>query len=79
MLAGEPDCGGAPVLAAYARSRRVDRRGIIGITDLLARVFTVDSILVRAGRGAALTLFDLIPPARHFLARRMIYGASALP
>jgi 2-octaprenyl-6-methoxyphenol hydroxylase len=78
-LQGREDCGSADVLATYAAARRLDRFGTIRFTDLLARVFTVDSNVVRIGRGAALTLFDLLPPARHFLARRMIYGASAWP
>jgi hypothetical protein len=30
-------------------------------------------------RGAALMALDVFPPARRFFARRMIYGASALP
>ena len=78
-LKGVADCGDAGVLADYSSRRRIDRFGTIRFTDLLARVFTVDSALMRAGRGAALTLFDLVPPARHFLARRMIFGASAWP
>ena len=78
-IAGCDDCGTARVLEAYAAKRRVDRFGTIRFTDLLARVFTVDSTILRAGRGMALTLFDVVPPARHFLARRMIFGASAWP
>jgi 2-octaprenyl-6-methoxyphenol hydroxylase len=73
------DCGDKSILAAYAARRRVDRFGAIRFTDLLARAFVVDSAAMRLGRGAALTLFDLLPPARHFLARRMIFGASAWP
>lgn len=73
------DCGGADALAAYSARRRIDRFGTIRFTDLLARIFTVDSAMIRVGRGAALTLLDLLPPARHFLARRMIFGASAWP
>jgi 2-octaprenyl-6-methoxyphenol hydroxylase len=78
-LDGCADCGDPSALAAYAASRRIDRIGTIRFTDLLARVFTFDSALMRAGRGAALTCFDLLPPARRFLARRMIFGASAWP
>jgi 2-octaprenyl-6-methoxyphenol hydroxylase len=74
-----PDCGDKSILAGYAARRRVDRFGAIRFTDLLARAFVLDSAAMRLGRGAALTLFDLLPPARHFLARRMIFGASAWP
>jgi 2-octaprenyl-6-methoxyphenol hydroxylase len=76
---GTDDCGDDAILAEYAARRRVDRFGAIRFTDLLARAFVVDSAVLRVGRGAALTLFDLLPPARHFLARRMIFGASAWP
>jgi 2-octaprenyl-6-methoxyphenol hydroxylase len=78
-LTGVADCGSAAALAAYAAGRRVDRYGAIGFTDVLARIFTLDSTALRVGRGAALTLLDLLPPMRHFLARRMIFGASAWP
>jgi 2-octaprenyl-6-methoxyphenol hydroxylase len=78
-LRDQADCGSAAVLSAYVGLRRLDRFGAIGFTDLLARAFTFDSGLMRVGRGAALTVFDLLPPARHFLARRMIFGASAWP
>jgi 2-octaprenyl-6-methoxyphenol hydroxylase len=78
-LTGVADCGSAAALAAYAAGRRIDRYGAIGFTDMLARIFTLDSTAMRVGRGAALTLLDLLPPMRHFLARRMIFGASAWP
>jgi 2-octaprenyl-6-methoxyphenol hydroxylase len=78
-LTGVADCGSAAALAAYAAGRRIDRYGAIGFTDVLARIFTLDSTAMRVGRGAALTLLDLLPPMRHFLARRMIFGASAWP
>jgi len=32
-----------------------------------------------AARGAGLALLDALPPARRFLARRMIFGTRALP
>jgi 2-octaprenyl-6-methoxyphenol hydroxylase len=73
------DCGDKATLAEYTARRRVDRFAAIRFTDLLARAFVIDSAPMRLGRGAALTLFDVLPPARHFLARRMIFGASAWP
>ena len=34
---------------------------------------------LRALRGLGLFALDLLPPARHFVARRMIWGARAWP
>jgi hypothetical protein len=35
--------------------------------------------LLRAARGATLTALDILPAPRRFFARRMIFGARALP
>jgi 2-octaprenyl-6-methoxyphenol hydroxylase len=43
------------------------------------RLFSSDWPLVAPVRGAALLAFDLLPGARRFLARRMMFGARALP
>jgi 2-octaprenyl-6-methoxyphenol hydroxylase len=64
---------------AYARSRRLDTRSIIGLTDLLATLFVRRGLLPAAFRSSAMTLLDLLPPARRLLARRMVFGASAWP
>lgn len=58
----------------FARSRAPDRLGVIGATDFLARVFTIDAAPVRIARGAGLALLDVLPPARRMLARRMMFG-----
>jgi hypothetical protein len=34
---------------------------------------------LRAARGAALTALDIFPAPRRFFARRMVFGARALP
>ena len=71
---------GAPAFAArYARGRGLDRNAGIGFTDLLVRMFSNSVPPLTLARGAGLTLLDMLPPARHFLARRMIFGARALP
>ena len=46
---------------------------------LLAELFVGTSSMARAARGAAMCALDACAPARQFLARRMIYGPSALP
>jgi 2-octaprenyl-6-methoxyphenol hydroxylase len=75
--AGDP--GDATLLARYAAARRLDRGATIAFTDALIRVFAGDNAVLRHARGAALALLDLLPPARSFLARRMIFGARAWP
>src|SRR5712671_875758 len=71
---------GAPrFLARYVRLRRFDRFAGIGFTDFLVRVFSNSLPPLALARGAGLAMLDSLPPARHFLARRMIFGARALP
>jgi 2-octaprenyl-6-methoxyphenol hydroxylase len=72
---GAPDCGSAVLLARHAAARRLDRRSTIGFTDGLVRLFGIREALAGHARGAALLALDLMPAARRFLARRMIYGA----
>lgn len=76
-LAGASDPGAPEVLARYAADRRMDRRGTIGITDGLIRVFSNDDPILKHVRGAGLVALDLLPPLRSFLARRMMFGARA--
>ena len=71
------DPGDPQLLAAYARGRRLDRRGAIGFTNLLVDTFTARSSLVRHARGAGLLALDLLPPLKQFVARRMMFGARA--
>ena len=74
-LAAAPDPGDAALLARFAAARRLDARAAIGVTDFLASGFAASSALM----SVALMTLDFFPPARRFFARRMIYGASALP
>ena len=60
--------------AAYIQARRFDRRATIGITDLLPRVFASRLTPLIAARGAVLTLLDLVPQTRHWMARQMMEG-----
>lgn len=78
-LRDAPDAGDAHALARFAAQRRADAAATIGVTEFLARGFLGDNALARAARGIALTGFDILPPARRFFARRMVFGPSALP
>jgi 2-octaprenyl-6-methoxyphenol hydroxylase len=66
-------------LAAYAASRRLDRRGSALFTDQIVRTFSNDCGPLKLARGLGLLALDLCPPARHFVAKRMIWGARAWP
>ena len=75
----DADIGSPATLDLYRRSRRIDRRGTIGFTDGLVRLFSNDNPALRHLRGAGLVGLDLLPPLRHFVARRMMFGARAWP
>lgn len=72
------DPGQPALLARYEASRKLDRLGTLGFTDALIRVFCHPSPLVSLTRGAGLMALDLLPPARDFVARRMMFGARGL-
>jgi 2-octaprenyl-6-methoxyphenol hydroxylase len=74
-LTDAADPGDAQLLARYATGRRIDRFATVGFTDGLVRLFSNDSAPLRHLRGAGLLALDLFPPARSFLARRMMFGA----
>jgi len=71
--------GSPEFVACYARGRRFDRYASIGFTDFLVRIFSNSNAPLSAIRGAGLAALDALPAARAFLARRMIFGARALP
>ncbi len=79
LLRAGGDPGAAATLAAYARQRRVDRGGTIRFTDGLVRLFSNAIAPLAHARGAGLLALDLLPPARHFVAKRMMFGARAWP
>lgn len=77
LLRAEPagDPGAPAVLEAYRESRRRDAGRGVAFTDFLVGAFMDGRRVATWGRGAALTLLDLLPPARRWLAGRMIGGA----
>ncbi|HEX4928069.1 MAG TPA: FAD-dependent monooxygenase [Burkholderiales bacterium] len=78
-LAQASDPGAAHVLERYAARRRLDAGATIAVTHWLAAGFTGSNRALRAARGLGLGALDLLPGARRFFARRMIYGPSAAP
>lgn len=75
ILRDAPDPGDAATLARFAARRRLDAGAAVRVTDALATLFLRKSALT----GLGLTALDLFPAPRRFFARRMIFGASALP
>lgn len=71
--------GDADFVRRYAAHRRLDRMGGIRFTDALVNIFSNSSSAFGALRGAGLAMLDLLPPARHFLARRMMFGSRSMP
>lgn len=68
-----PDAVKAQLLE-YAKSRQVDRRATIGITDFLARVFTSPLLPIQVSRGLALGALAWLPPVKVALAKQMMFG-----
>jgi len=79
VLHGAGDPGDARCLQRFAALRRFDATATVRVTDFLAGAFVGGDPVSRLVRGFGLAALDGCPPARRFFARRMIFGASALP
>ena len=73
------DAGDAGLLAGYDAWRAADRRGIIGFTDGLVRLFGSPLGAVRGLRNLGLLAFDLMPPAKSALQRLSTGAAQRVP
>ncbi len=70
VIAGVADDVGAPsVLSRFLEWRVRDRRGVIGFTDGLIRLFADSRASTALLRNLGLLVFDLAPPAKDALAR----------
>jgi 2-octaprenyl-6-methoxyphenol hydroxylase len=76
---GTADAGDAKLLAEYDAWRSADRRGVIGFTDGLVRVFSNPLSAVRRLRNLGLLAFDLLPPAKSALSRLSTGGGGRIP
>ena len=47
--------------------------------DKIVRAVSNDCAPLKLARGRGLLALDVFPPARHFVAKRMIWGARAWP
>jgi 2-octaprenyl-6-methoxyphenol hydroxylase len=68
IIAGAPDPGAPAVLEGFERRRNVDRRGMIGFTDGLVKLFAREGAAA-AARTLGLLLFDVSPQAKRALSR----------
>ncbi|WP_323011665.1 FAD-dependent monooxygenase [Castellaniella sp.] len=69
-----PEQDAQPLLAQFARARRLDRGLTISITDTLPRLFATENPLIRHACGLGLLALDLIPALRKPLARHLLQG-----
>lgn len=76
LLHATRDPGSGECLSDYRAARRPDRLRGIALTHSLVKIFSNDFAPLRATRGAALALLELIPPAKRAFMQRMIFGAS---
>jgi 2-octaprenyl-6-methoxyphenol hydroxylase len=68
--------GSAAQLARFAAGRRRDALPGIGFTDFLVRAFSTSNPVMHHLRGLGLMALQALPPARHFVARRMLFGKN---
>lgn len=71
------ELGDANMLAHYQRARRLDVSASMLFTDQLVRWFTLADPVLRHARSFGLSTLQQWPPLRHFVARRMMFGAQA--
>ncbi|MGO9445959.1 MAG: FAD-dependent monooxygenase [Thiobacillaceae bacterium] len=69
------DPGRPSLLRAFAASRRMDALGGVAFTDILVRAFSNDFAPVKHARGLGLMALQALPPLRHVIARRMLFGS----
>lgn len=80
VLAGaDGDPGSPELLARFAQWRAADRRGVVGFTDRLVKLFGDTRPGVGVVRNLGLLLFDLAPPAKSALARVSVGFAGPTP
>ena len=64
------DCGNPRLLHDYSQWRQLDQDTVINNTSTLVNIFSNNNPLLGHLRGAALTLIDALPSAKHALAQK---------
>ncbi|MEO7464839.1 MAG: FAD-dependent monooxygenase, partial [Nitrosospira sp.] len=75
IITSPAEIGNAAMLARYAPRRRMDSGVGRIFTDSLVRLFSNDNLVLAGIRGVGLSALDCLPPAKRFVARRMMFGA----
>ena len=75
IIASPAETGTSAMLARYRQRRRVDSGAGRVFTDSLVKLFSNDDPLLQSARGMALSALDCLPPAKRYVARRMMFGA----
>ncbi|SCZ68333.1 2-octaprenyl-6-methoxyphenyl hydroxylase [Thiohalomonas denitrificans] len=73
------DPGTLKNLRGYARWRRPDYLRVMAMTDGLARTFSNDFLPAVVARNLGLIAMEMLPPARHLLARQAMGLTGRLP
>jgi len=79
LVAHASDPGAPSLLAEFSQRREADRRGMIGFTDRLVKIFADQRPGVILARNVGLLLFDVMPPAKRALSRLSFGFGGALP
>lgn len=74
-VVASPSRAGKPaMLARYRDKRGMDSSMGRIFTDSLVKLFSNDIALLNSARGMGLSALDCLPPAKRFVARRMMFG-----
>ena len=79
MLFRSLDIGTGDVLERYQRWRRVDTLMLVGVTDVLNRLFSNDVRPVRLARDLGLGLVERVPPLKRLFMRHAMGVLGELP
>lgn len=79
LASGRGDPGEASLLARFAEWRDADRRGVVGFTDRLVKLFGDRRPGMSLLRNLGLLLFDVTPPAKSALSRVSVGFAGRTP
>jgi len=75
IIASPAETGTPAMLTRYRRQRRMDSGAGRVFTDTLVKLFSNADPVLQSGRGLALSALDCLPPAKRYVARRMMFGA----
>jgi 2-octaprenyl-6-methoxyphenol hydroxylase len=75
IIAMPSGVGSPAMLSRYQAKRQTDSGGGRFFTDSLVKLFSNDNILLQGVRGIGLSALDCLPPAKRFVAKRMMFGS----